>query len=465
MDRHGGACGPRHRDGSGRADLHAASWPVQRGTVRLGQADGPGMRGRCATGPRPALLLSLAVAAVVITVFLTWPEQIIGVFTDRSKPESAQIIAYGTMLLAMAALFQLGDAMQVMALGFLRALQDTKVPMILAAISYWVIGIPSAYMLAFPMGFGGIGLWLGLTHRSGRRLGQPDDPVLDPCAEGCRRRGNGAGLSRPIPPPRPSSAVPTCAAPARCAGRAWPAAARPSPVPSSSSPAFDCAPLRRQVQVIDGCAGCRRCHAAPAAPPAPRARRGSLPVLVAQLAVAMRPDVAVLTLTVAISSISIRRLRFSVSTRKPPRHSRGCGIELRQIARTSSLRLRASDQLGAEPLDARAGLGQHRIGGSVADTEVRRKPEGRPNTTATPVSLQQSRRKDLVIGDDRALGVALRSAPRCRDRHRTPPRAWAGDALAWFSMETPGRAAPGTACGWAPESPAAPSAPPARHTG
>lgn len=132
-------------------------------TVRLGQSDGAGDARALRDGAKAALLLSLAVAAVVITVFLTWPEPIIGVFTDRSKPESAQIIAYGTTLLAMAALFQLGDAMQVMALGFLRALQDTKVPMILAAISYWVIGIPSAYVLAFPMGLGGIGLWLGLT--------------------------------------------------------------------------------------------------------------------------------------------------------------------------------------------------------------------------------------------------------------------------------------------------------------
>ena len=62
-----------------------------------------------------------------------------------------------------AALFQLADAMQVMALGLLRGIRDTRVPMIAAAISYWLIGIPASYVLAFPMGFGGVGLWLGLT--------------------------------------------------------------------------------------------------------------------------------------------------------------------------------------------------------------------------------------------------------------------------------------------------------------
>lgn len=132
-------------------------------TVRLGQAEGAGDAQGLRDGAKAALLLSGLIAAVVIFVFLTWPEPIISLFTDRSKPESGEIIAYGTMLLAMAALFQLGDAMQVMALGFLRALQDTKVPMILAAISYWVIGIPAGYILAFPMGLGGVGLWLGLV--------------------------------------------------------------------------------------------------------------------------------------------------------------------------------------------------------------------------------------------------------------------------------------------------------------
>lgn len=132
-------------------------------TVRLGRAAGAGDAQGLRDGAKAALVLSGAIATVVILAFLTWPEPIIGIFTDRSKPESGQIIAYGTTLLAMAALFQIGDAMQVMALGFLRALQDTRVPMILAAISYWVIGIPAGYLLAFHAGMGGVGLWLGLV--------------------------------------------------------------------------------------------------------------------------------------------------------------------------------------------------------------------------------------------------------------------------------------------------------------
>jgi MATE family multidrug resistance protein len=53
--------------------------------------------------------------------------------------------------------------MQVMALGLLAGVQDTRVPMVLASVSYWLIGIPASYVLAFQLGFGAVGLWLGLV--------------------------------------------------------------------------------------------------------------------------------------------------------------------------------------------------------------------------------------------------------------------------------------------------------------
>ncbi|MCB6178736.1 MATE family efflux transporter [Rhodobacter sp. Har01] len=110
-----------------------------------------------------ALALSLVVALAVTAAFVIWPEAIIGLFVDQAKPGSSGILAFGVVLLAVAALFQLADAMQVMALGLLRGVQDTRVPMALAAVSYWGIGIPASYVLAFPLGYGGVGLWFGLT--------------------------------------------------------------------------------------------------------------------------------------------------------------------------------------------------------------------------------------------------------------------------------------------------------------
>jgi len=55
------------------------------------------------------------------------------------------------------------DAAQVMALGLLRGVQDTRVPMVIAALSYWAVGVPASYVLGFPLGLGGPGIWLGLA--------------------------------------------------------------------------------------------------------------------------------------------------------------------------------------------------------------------------------------------------------------------------------------------------------------
>lgn len=132
-------------------------------TVRAGRAHGAGDRQGLRDGARAAIALSVVIGLVNITLMLALPRQIIGLFLDMGKPASAEILAYGAMLLIFAALFQMADAMQVMALGLLRGMHDTRVPMIMAGVSYWVIGMPAGYFLGFHAGLGGGGLWLGLV--------------------------------------------------------------------------------------------------------------------------------------------------------------------------------------------------------------------------------------------------------------------------------------------------------------
>ena len=132
-------------------------------TVRAGRADGAGDVQGLRDGAKVAIALSLLFGLSMVALFLTLPEPIIALFLDETKPRSGEIIAFGVKLLAMAALFQLADAMQVMALGLLRAIKDTRVPMLAAAFSYWGIGIPAGYFLAFKTGLGGVGLWFGLV--------------------------------------------------------------------------------------------------------------------------------------------------------------------------------------------------------------------------------------------------------------------------------------------------------------
>lgn len=132
-------------------------------TIRVAGFAGTGQPQALRDAARMAMILSVCVAVVVIGLFLTEPAWVIGLFLDESRPDSAAIVAFGVQLLVVAAVFQLADAMQAMALGLLRGIQDTRVPMVIAAVSYWLIGIPSSYYLAFKAGYGGVGLWLGLV--------------------------------------------------------------------------------------------------------------------------------------------------------------------------------------------------------------------------------------------------------------------------------------------------------------
>ena len=72
-------------------------------------------------------------------------------------------MASGVVLLAVAALFQLVDGAQVVALGLLRGVQDTRVPMLMAALAYWGVGMPAAWICGFVFGWGGPGVWFGLV--------------------------------------------------------------------------------------------------------------------------------------------------------------------------------------------------------------------------------------------------------------------------------------------------------------
>lgn len=132
-------------------------------TVRTGRFHGAGDIAAMRLGAKVAIGLSLAVAGLTVVAFLTYPEPMILLFIAPENPERAMILSIGTALLACAALFQLADSMQVLALGMLSGVQDTRIPMAFASVSYWLIGIPASYVLAFTFGFGAVGLWLGLV--------------------------------------------------------------------------------------------------------------------------------------------------------------------------------------------------------------------------------------------------------------------------------------------------------------
>ena len=133
------------------------------GTVLVGRAKGRGDAEGLRAAAQASVVLSLGFALATMVIYWTLAETMVGLFLKPGDPERAFIIPLGVTLLWVAALFQLADSGQAMAMGFLRGIHDTRQPMVIAAVSYWLIGLPTSYGLGFLLGYEGVGVWLGLV--------------------------------------------------------------------------------------------------------------------------------------------------------------------------------------------------------------------------------------------------------------------------------------------------------------
>lgn len=132
-------------------------------TIRVGNALGRKDPMHLKRGALVMCVISFIIACATIVVFLITSEELVGLYLATDDPQRDDIIYIGAKLVAISGFFQLADAMQAIALGLLRGLLDTKIPMFFAAFSYWALGIPACYILSNQMGFGGVGVWSGLV--------------------------------------------------------------------------------------------------------------------------------------------------------------------------------------------------------------------------------------------------------------------------------------------------------------
>jgi MATE family multidrug resistance protein len=133
----------------------------QAATVRVGIAHGQGDITGLVRASIAVLVLSCAISLAGSILFATKPEFLGSWFLDVTSADAPKVLAYAAPLIVVAGLFQLVDGLQAIANGLLRGLKDARVPMIMALIAYWPIGFFLAWLLAFPLGFGGIGIWFG----------------------------------------------------------------------------------------------------------------------------------------------------------------------------------------------------------------------------------------------------------------------------------------------------------------
>jgi len=136
---------------------------AQAATVRVAVALGSGMPAAARRAGFVALALGVAYMAIMAIVLVAAPRAIARIYVDIDAPANRGLVGIALYLLVIAAVFQIFDGMQAIAAGALRGYRDTTVPLLLAVIGYWGVGFVGGWLLAFPAGYGPVGLWSGLA--------------------------------------------------------------------------------------------------------------------------------------------------------------------------------------------------------------------------------------------------------------------------------------------------------------
>ena len=105
------------------------------------------------TGIGACVIVMMLSAAMMMAI----PNLLVSIYS-----EDFELTQLAATLLFFAALFQFSDGLQVSSSGALRGLKDTKIPMIITAISYWLVGFPIGYYLAVYQNMQVDGYWIGM---------------------------------------------------------------------------------------------------------------------------------------------------------------------------------------------------------------------------------------------------------------------------------------------------------------
>lgn len=109
-----------------------------------------------------AARVTLGATAVIMSTWsvllLSLPGLLVGLYTTEPS-----VVGLAVTILPIAAAYQLFDGAQIVSVGMLRGLGDTRRPAFFNLVAYWLLGVPTGWVLAFPLGYGLQGLWMGVS--------------------------------------------------------------------------------------------------------------------------------------------------------------------------------------------------------------------------------------------------------------------------------------------------------------
>jgi MATE family multidrug resistance protein len=129
-------------------------------TIRVGYLKGVGDLDKLKYSIKTCFFMAVSFGTLVMLTTFFFREQIILIYT--SKPE---VVALAASILVITAIYQLPDAIQVMAAGVFKGLKITKPLFYITFISYWPIGFTLGYLLGrtdhIVPAMGPQGFWVG----------------------------------------------------------------------------------------------------------------------------------------------------------------------------------------------------------------------------------------------------------------------------------------------------------------
>lgn len=130
----------------------------QASAVLVGQGVGRGDPAGARRSAGAGILLGAAFMTLTAVTFLSIPHLFARVYTSQRE-----VVELAVLLIPIAGLFQIFDGLQVVSSGVLRGVGDTRSPMVVSLVGFWLIGMPVSLVMAFWWGAGPIGLWWGLV--------------------------------------------------------------------------------------------------------------------------------------------------------------------------------------------------------------------------------------------------------------------------------------------------------------
>jgi MATE family multidrug resistance protein len=135
----------------------------QAATIRVGYHFGAGNRDAMGRAGWVAIATGISFMVLTAGAMILMPNLLLGLYVDTVDPANGPMLVLALQFMVVAAAFQLVDGAQAVALGALRGLQDTRVPMAIAIFGYWVPGLACCLLLGFYTPLAGLGVWIGLA--------------------------------------------------------------------------------------------------------------------------------------------------------------------------------------------------------------------------------------------------------------------------------------------------------------